>query len=668
MRVSADTTGRRARGWRTPLSAFMALLLLTGLLASAAFGAVTFEQATTNMTNPTSGSAATSLSIAKPAGVVEGEFLLAHITYEKGSDAGTSASFTPAGWTLLNRRNQSTDLGQAIFYKFAGASEPASYSFPFSQEVKAAGAILRYSGVHPTSPIVASSNNSGASGTLTATGVTAEADSVAVALFGVKKNTTLSVPSGYTSRVDFANPQDVKIRTVDRYFATAVATGDATSTPGSGDKWVAHLVVLRQADPPPPSNNAPVYTAAADQTADTGVEKAIDVGSFTDMDSHASWAVTVNWGDGTAEDTFSVTATGDVGTRNHTYATDGEKTVTVTVSDGTDTDSDTFKVTVTDPDVDPPVITFDATGDYAPNGSNGWWNVGTAKVKVTATDDSGVESLECTLDGAAVALTNTGDNATQRWGDVEMTNDGIAEVSCTAEDGEGNATEEGNESTHTLKRDTVAPVVTVTGVEDEATYTIGDVPAAGCDTTDTGGSGVATAASLESPEPDHDTAGSKTAICSGAVDEAGNGQASAVSVTYTVDAASVCDTTSSGFLPPIKDGARNIVKLGNVIPAKVSLVDCNGAPVQGRQLTVRYASGVADPNDVSEGNTSVVTSVSSADTGNVMRWADGQYIYNLATKNLTGGFDYTIVVRDTTGGVAWNAAPIVATAVIQPKK
>jgi hypothetical protein len=43
---------------------------------------------------------------------------------------------------------------------------------------------------------------------------------------------------------------------------------------------------------------------------------------------------------------------------------------------------------------------------------------------------------------------------------------------------------------------------------------------------------------------------------------------------------------TAAFMAPIKDGARNIVKLGNVIPVKVEVLDCHGNPVLNRTLTV----------------------------------------------------------------------------------
>jgi hypothetical protein len=204
-------------------------------------GGIRFESAS----NAQNGSA-TSLSIARPSGAKAGDFLLAQITFEKGSDAGSNARITPPGWILMRRTNRGSDLGQAIFYRAAGATEPASYTWTFPQALKVAGGILRYTGVSTTAPIVASSGNTGDSGTLTALGVSAVERSALVAFFGLKKQgTSLSTPPGMTGRYYFESSQDLAIRGADEPRASGGATGNRTSTTGHADKWVAQLVALR---------------------------------------------------------------------------------------------------------------------------------------------------------------------------------------------------------------------------------------------------------------------------------------------------------------------------------------------------------------------------------------------------------------------------------------
>ena len=82
------------------------------------------------------------------------------------------------------------------------------------------------------------------------------------------------------------------------------------------------------------ANAAPVVTAPANQSANEGSSTSFNLGSFTDVAADAPWAVSVDWGDGSANTTFNTAAAGSLGTANHTYA-DGPatRTVTVTVTD-----------------------------------------------------------------------------------------------------------------------------------------------------------------------------------------------------------------------------------------------------------------------------------------------------------------------------------------------
>jgi prepilin-type N-terminal cleavage/methylation domain-containing protein len=218
-----------------------------------AFDDISFESFTTNMTNPTSGNASTTLTIDKPGGTAEGDFLLAQITFEKGTDATIIA---PLGWTLERRTDRLTDLGQAVYWKVAGPAELGPYSWIFSQSVKAAGGIIRYTGVDTDTPVVQSSGNApGNSSTLTANSVNAEEGSRLVAFFGFKKagaSFNLSAPTGMTSRYQFQNPQDVTMLAADELRTSAGSTGNRVSnatTSGNPENqaWVAHLVALRPA-------------------------------------------------------------------------------------------------------------------------------------------------------------------------------------------------------------------------------------------------------------------------------------------------------------------------------------------------------------------------------------------------------------------------------------
>jgi hypothetical protein len=240
----------------------------------------------------------------------------------------------------------------------------------------------------------------------------------------------------------------------------------------------------------------------------------------------------------------------------------------------TDGEGDACEAVVTPSDTTAPTIAFTTTGDYAPTGSNGWFNTGPAKVKVTATDTSGVSALECTLDGTAVTLTNTGSDATSRWGDVELSLDGQSAVSCGATDGAtpANTTATADRATHTLKLDTVSPTFgfTTTGTyaPDGNSGWFKTSPAK-VKVTATDSSGVSalectlagTAASLTNTGSDATTQygdvemttdGSRTVSC-GATDGAGNTTAAPDRATHTLKLDTVSPTfgfTTTGTYAP----------------------------------------------------------------------------------------------------------------------
>ncbi len=152
--------------------------------------------------------------------------------------------------------------------------------------------------------------------------------------------------------------------------------------------------------------------------------------------------------------------------------------------------------------------------------------------------------------------------------------------------------------------DETAPVVTVTGVSDGATYIVGGAPEAGCTTAD-GLSGVATdAVATVTGGP----LGSVTVTCDGAEDLAGN--MASVSATYAV-AYDFC-----GFEQPLLTPVQ-VFKIKSTIPVKFCLADASGAP-DGTAVASVYANGV-------------LQGVARYDD------TDGHYIFNLRTKGMAAG-------------------------------
>ncbi|HUG71297.1 MAG TPA: PKD domain-containing protein, partial [Pirellulaceae bacterium] len=94
------------------------------------------------------------------------------------------------------------------------------------------------------------------------------------------------------------------------------------------------------------SNIDPVVTPAASQSASEGVAAVFELGSFADPGADAPWQVTVDWGDDSADNVFTVMSASGLGNLAHTYADNGVYTVTVTVAEQDGFGVATFAVTV----------------------------------------------------------------------------------------------------------------------------------------------------------------------------------------------------------------------------------------------------------------------------------------------------------------------------------
>lgn len=111
------------------------------------------------------------------------------------------------------------------------------------------------------------------------------------------------------------------------YADNGIYTATLTITDGRGSQSSDAITVT--------INNAqPVVTGLpANQNFSAGAPATVNLGSFTDPGiGDEPWTVIVNWGDTTANSTFTITAQGPL-SRAHTFASVGIYTVTVTVKD-----------------------------------------------------------------------------------------------------------------------------------------------------------------------------------------------------------------------------------------------------------------------------------------------------------------------------------------------
>ena len=80
-------------------------------------------------------------------------------------------------------------------------------------------------------------------------------------------------------------------------------------------------------------SDSPALSGQLDQAATEGSAQSVNLGSFSDADNSGggAWHVIVNWGDNSASDSFNAASAGSLGALVHTFAQEGNDTVTVTV-------------------------------------------------------------------------------------------------------------------------------------------------------------------------------------------------------------------------------------------------------------------------------------------------------------------------------------------------
>lgn len=145
-----------------------------------------------------SSASTTSQSVTKPAGTVDGDVLVANVTF------GTAATITPpAGWGLLNASgDHGSGRGTNIYSKFA-ASEGASWAWGFSSAVGVVIAVSAHSGLASATPNASNGQNNASSVNAVAPSINTTADGCdLIACYGSNGNVTTTAPGGMTERED----------------------------------------------------------------------------------------------------------------------------------------------------------------------------------------------------------------------------------------------------------------------------------------------------------------------------------------------------------------------------------------------------------------------------------------------------------------------------------
>jgi len=206
---------------------------------------------------------ASSLTLPVPAAATSGDVLVAHVVVHAHS-FGANPLPAPSGWTRVRTDADNNHLIAAVFWRVAGGSEPASYTFTNSSgdaSQQAAGAILTYRGVDTARPIDAHGGAMAVSGsdTVVAPSVTAtRANTRLLALVGVYGNNqgpatpSASMTKRYEDTVENESGVVETLATAaDQMLPAAGASGTRSTTVPSTDTSVAQSIALRPETGPP---------------------------------------------------------------------------------------------------------------------------------------------------------------------------------------------------------------------------------------------------------------------------------------------------------------------------------------------------------------------------------------------------------------------------------
>jgi hypothetical protein len=338
-------------------------------------------------------------------------------------------------------------------------------------------------------------------------------------------------------------------------------------------------------------------------------DESADQSKFVDVATPSTIAVSVPAGaaDGAGSATLTYTGTG-AGFSVSSVSRKDDVAVSWTVLSETNV--------ACNPDDEDPVVTITVP---ATDGDHGWFVTSPVNVGVSATDNVGVTSLECSVDsGTPATVSNPGT--------VAVAGEGTHSVSCTASDAAGNT---GSDS-DTVKIDLNNPELNITGAADGTAF---DVCTDGVPTRPTfspsdtlAGSGVDPDPNLtfDSWTPSSTPSGVGSYVYSAQASDIA-GRDTAETRTYTVTYGSAF----SGVLQPINADGTSKYKLGQTIPVKFKLT-CNGVPISDAVARLRVSFGDNKPDP----GTDEAPSTSAATEGNLFRYdaTAGQYIFNLSTK------------------------------------
>jgi len=221
---------------------WIAVFGILTILSVNGWGAIAYRSATS--ARATTGN----LTINKPVGVVSGDVMIASIAIRPD----TATVTPPTGWTVVRTTIYSGTNKLIVYYKVAGGSEGASYTWTMgSSPAYSVGGILAFSGVDTSSPIVAENGQTDTDEFSSTPSINVTASNTMLVTSHEHHSAySWTPPTGMTEAVDVRSPTtsggvgiDLEINYVTQ--AAAGLTGAKTATAGDDDNGAAHILALR---------------------------------------------------------------------------------------------------------------------------------------------------------------------------------------------------------------------------------------------------------------------------------------------------------------------------------------------------------------------------------------------------------------------------------------
>lgn len=198
----------------------------------------------------TGSAAGGNVTVTKPTGTAEGDYLIAYNTMDPDSAASTMTG--ASGFSQIGTTNTVTSAGHAkVWAKVAGASEPADYTFGGAAGSSSAVVMLCLTGQHASTPIDVSPTHGGSSTAATAHVAPSIDPTVTDTLMitgymalAQNGSGSYSPPSGMTERADVTAGAWTQTSVATQLLSADTATGTRTATFSESKAWIATSLAI----------------------------------------------------------------------------------------------------------------------------------------------------------------------------------------------------------------------------------------------------------------------------------------------------------------------------------------------------------------------------------------------------------------------------------------